>query len=197
MAGNKKRLFLGTFLTEDLRTSVEQFRSESEIHLSAIWNCNVRWVKPAKLHMTWLFLGQCDLDAETQITNFLESKLKTCKSTTINFDKFDFFPSQAKRQLMALVPNTVPASVAELAADLREGLLPFCEKKDIESFKPHITLFRFPREDQRKFERPEAVPEALIVPTQLKLDQICLIQSNVGPKNDDYKPLAQYRLNHE
>ena len=66
------RLFIGTFLEP---TEQERFASLPIIneHLEAKWQRKPRWVKPDKLHVTWLFLGSIEKELVDKVQTALRA----------------------------------------------------------------------------------------------------------------------------
>src|SRR5271156_497063 len=96
------RLFLGTFLPSEMQAvlgEVAQLNKE----LDKSWQCNLRWVREEKLHLTWLFLGKVeetrlpDLDSETLT---LLKKRPKIKEITINYDSLQVWYSRGVPQLI-------------------------------------------------------------------------------------------------
>lgn len=222
---NTRRLFLGTFLTPEDQSRIVDGKRTLE-PLLAQWNCKLRWVKPEKLHMTWLFMGDCDLETENAIIATIE-KMVACSSPTdiecasafsstdkgcapasspenkeelssakytIDFDSFDFFPNQKRAKLMALLPTAVSPELMLRVKGLRKVLLPFCQKTESEDFNPHITIFRFPRDNRQRFVLPEGIDKTVFGSVQLSASQLCLIHSHFGSDGDDYRILREFEF---
>lgn len=198
MRGNTKRLFIGSFLSETDRQRFQNARAELEAKLKDEWSCKMRWVRAEKLHMTWLFLGNCDEEQQQSILQTLDAlsaqTLLRANDSIIKFDRFDFFPNKDKRRLMALLPNVVPDGFVSVATTLRTKLSAFCEKKEGSSLHPHITIFRFDREDRSKYEIPEDLKIANFAPINLHVGRIALVESHSGTSGDDYRVLREFEL---
>jgi 2'-5' RNA ligase len=67
------RLFVGTFLQAAERDQIAELPAQFP-QLSQIINRKIRWVKPKKLHMTWLFLGE----VEEALIGTINQKLEKC-----------------------------------------------------------------------------------------------------------------------
>lgn len=198
MDNASKRLFVGTFLSQEERQRLKEAREKLEPLLLQEWNCKLRWVRPEKLHMTWLFLGDCDSSSEEGVSDtlsqFTQENALVKEDATIIFDQFDFFPNQAKRSLMALLPNTVPNGFSTLAKSLRNQLLKFCQKRESEELRPHLTIFRFDRTDHRKYSLPRAIDLSGIAPIDLDVSSFSLIHSHHGSSQEDYQILKTYNF---
>jgi 2'-5' RNA ligase len=196
-----KRLFVGTFLAEEDRERIREARISLEPVLQEKWKCRLRWVRPEKLHMTWLFLGDCDAEQEKTIANRLDeiTKVNTlgAEASVIDFDRFDFFPSKSKRSCTALLPSNVPDDFSAVARTLRRSLHEFCEKKESQELRPHLTIFRFERTDRRKYTFPEELDASVITPVKLDVSSLALICSHLGSSKDDYEVLRSYRFNEQ
>jgi len=201
------RLFIGTFVAQaDQQKVAELHRLNSQ--LDEIWKRKVRWVKPEKLHMTWIFLGSVTNDlvqpVSDMLANLIAKELGTeqeRRPMTIAFDKCEVWPDTRKPRQIVLRPTVVDERILNLARTLRTGLLEFyfdqSEKEEGRSFRPHVTLLRVERrQEPQRFTRPTATRisdiEGLEValPIVLSLDKIALVESHMG-KNSAYQILHE------
>lgn len=193
-----KRLFIGTFLSETGRYQFQQLREDLEPVLAENWNCKLRWVRPEKLHMTWLFIGDCSHEQEEAIASTLlkvtEELSLTETDSVISFEKLDFFPNKSKRSLMALLPTTIPTGFAEVASHLRKDLEKFCQKYEGLKLRPHITLFRFDRTDRNNYSFPQNFDKSRIAKIQLNVSKLSLVSSHLGSNKESYEELQVFEF---
>ncbi len=210
------RLFIGTFLSQDDQQKLSVLQSDNE-HLESLWERKPRWVKPVKLHITWLFLGSVEQNLVAKLSSTLHKVIyernkmqndEDRKDLVMEFTKPEVWPNSRKPRLIVVANKPIPRAVESLARTIRTGLIPFytaqTEQEHNQDFKPHVTLMRLDRRietpaDKLAFHRVEirvdptainSLDEAL--PIKLKVEDVCLVESNVN--GDDYKILDTVRL---
>jgi len=203
------RLFIGTIISEQDQERIRQVQ-EKKTDLEDLWNRKVRWVKPEKVHLTWLFLGTVGSDLVQPITELFANLVVNELSRTSDrapmklvFDHAELWPDAKKPRQVVLRPSEVEPRIAKLASVLRTGLLEFyfeqSLKEEMRTFKPHLTMLRIERRQESvKFTRTpssriklsevQGLSEAL--PIVLELDKIALIESHLG-KSDTYTVLHE------
>ncbi|MBX9771298.1 MAG: RNA 2',3'-cyclic phosphodiesterase [Candidatus Obscuribacterales bacterium] len=184
-----KRLFVGTFLSPEQQESLgclAERKTELETHLE----CRVRFVKPVKLHLTWLFLGDVEVSKLTEIQAKLQAVAADFHKQRLTYNQVKLWPSDKRARMIVLTPETVPDSVAEMAASIANELRGYVIKPEHRDYRPHITLARLERENFKP--HPVQVPEWLvekIPPIAHQIESIELIQSELGKAGDEYKSL--------
>jgi 2'-5' RNA ligase len=204
------RLFIGTFVSQSDQEKIGALQQQNS-QLDEKWKRKIRWVKPEKLHMTWLFLGAVGDDLIQPVSDMLANlvakelgKEQERRPMKISFEKCEIWPDARKPRQVVIRPDDVDERIMNLARTLRNGLLEFyfdqSEKEESRSFRPHVTLLRVERRQQepQRFTRPttirlktsdiEGVDAAL--PVVLNLDKIALVESHMG-KNSTYQILHE------
>jgi 2'-5' RNA ligase len=204
------RLFIGTFVAQSDQEKIAELQQQNSL-LEEKWKRKVRWVKPEKLHMTWLFLGSVGEELIQPVSDMLANliakelgKEQERRPMTISFEKCEIWPDARKPRQVVLRPEHVDERILNLARTLRNGLLEFyfdqSEKEEARTFRPHVTLLRVERRQQepQRFTRTanirlktsdiEGVDAAL--PVVLNLDKIALVESSLG-KNSTYQILHE------
>lgn len=189
-----KRLFIGTMLPIEDAEKIAEMRQSIEPKLQEWWDCELRWVRPDKLHITWLFLGNCDSSTEAKIAEQLPSILENQSKLDINYEDFTMFGSDGRPNAVVLLPRDLSAGVLDLGNKLREKLGNFCEKKEEYKFRPHLTLFRFPRDTKKDYRVEEGLDISKYVPMRQKIEKLSLIESHTGQDGVDYKIISEYSL---
>ncbi len=188
-----KRLFIGTMLSSQAAGNLAELRKAIEPDLEKCWQARLRFVKPEKLHMTWLFLGNCTEVNESEIVEKLSSIQNDCKRMKIQFESLGFFPDKRRPVGMALLPERVPEQVFELSGKLRSAFS-HLENADTRDLKPHITIFRFPKESRRKYQI-ESLPDlSSFLPFELDIGCLSLVESHFGDGALEYKVLRNFEL---
>ncbi len=186
-----KRLFIGTFLSVE-----EQDRLDFDFHqiLISTWKIKLRRVRAAKLHLTWIFLGDLDINGETRARELLQTIGSTLGACELLYTGFELFPSSRNPRLIALTPDSVSEGCVEVSNRIRKEMTSLCQKKERDRFHPHITVIRFPREARGRFTCPTNFPPENVLPVQHKIDELCLIHSHYDRGQDKYDVLESCTL---
>ncbi|HEY9678507.1 MAG TPA: 2'-5' RNA ligase family protein [Drouetiella sp.] len=210
------RLFIGTFLSQQDQQRLSVLPKQNE-HLQSQWERRTRWVKPSKLHITWLFLGEVDEELVPKVGAALHRTLyerRTMQQESdkgdviVEFNQPEVWPNSRKARLIVVASKPVAKNVEALARRIRTNLIPFySEETELEhnqEFKPHVTLMRLDRRvdrpgDRHAMHRIEASvnPKKIdalenLLPIRLTVEQVCLIESNVA--GDEYRILDIAKL---
>lgn len=189
------RLFVGTFLTDEGRSRISKLQAKYGQKLIQSWNTKPRWVDESKLHLTWFFLGEIRQDLVGQITKKVEDALGGVEKMSVKYDRLELWPSPRKPRLLVLSASSLPEKVEETSSALREILNPYVEKKETRRFRPHITLARLPRDFHGELSLPDELKEDDLIPFDHDLQEISLIESQMGTPGVPYVPLKSFTLN--
>jgi RNA 2',3'-cyclic 3'-phosphodiesterase len=137
----KRRLFVGTFLPKSDQDSLGELQEHSE-KLAAEWQRKLRWVRPEKLHLTWVFLGSVDEDYIPEIQSKLTALLAEQPPLDVVYSKPTFWPGPKHARTFVLTPDTVSDEVMNLADRIKRDMKPYAEKIE-PKYRPHITVMRF------------------------------------------------------
>lgn len=202
------RLFVGTFLSEEGVGKIQTLSSNNE-RLGEKWNARIRWVAKDKLHITWLFLGEVKTEAIPDLISALTESLPEPgqEALTLFYDRFELWPSQSKARLGVITPSAVPDQVLITDAIIKKGLRPFIRKDqrqhERKNFQPHITVLRLSHDHHRlkssgsANNKPRSADVWLqenIFPIKHEIDEIALIESDLGKQIQGYEKLARFRL---
>lgn len=190
----QKRLFIGTMLPVEDAEKIAEMRQSIEPKLLQWWDCELRWVRPDKLHITWLFLGNCDEASEKKIKEELPKLLDQQSKLQITYEDFTMFGSKGRPNAVVLLPKQLDSAVLELGKRLRDSLDKYREKEDEHKFNPHLTLFRFPRDTKKDYRIEDGLDISKYVPLQQKIEKLSLIESHTGNDGVDYNIISEYAL---
>ncbi|MBX9876908.1 MAG: RNA 2',3'-cyclic phosphodiesterase [Candidatus Obscuribacterales bacterium] len=188
-----RRLFVGTYLSP-AQQEVLGYLSERKAELEKQWHCRARIVKPIKLHLTWLFLGDVEGKLD-EITAKLQSTVSKFSKLSINFDQVEFWPSAKRPRMVVMTPSVIPDRVMEIAAEIQTQLKPYVSKPGHREYRPHITLARLERESVKA--NAVELPDWLVskcVPLTQQIEKIELIESELGCGGDEYASLLSFEL---
>lgn len=187
-----KRLFVGSLLEPAQAQLLSQLKQELSPIFEQWWNCKLRWVKAEKLHITWLFLGDTEAKLEAEILEKLKSQLAGLKPFELQYDQLEFFGKEPRPTAMVLTPSSPSEQVIELGNSLRKSIGHFCQSKADHVFRPHLTLLRFPRDEQQKFSLHKPLDLSAYLPLAQKIEHVSLIESHTGLTSQSYEIIKSF-----
>jgi len=184
------RSFLAFELPIEMKTTVSEVSRESRSLFK-----EVRWVDPAKIHLTVVFLGNI---AEDQIDPLGRSVAAICREHApfqIALKGVGYFGSRRHPRVLWMGLNGDIDRMEIFRNALQETLRPYGIKTENRPFRPHLTLGRF-----KKGERPGTVLDEFIdryressSPAE-KLEELCLFKSQLKPGGAIYTRLGAWAL---
>jgi 2'-5' RNA ligase len=155
-----KRLFLGTFLSDEDKLKLKEVRDANENLPESFFRSKVRWVNDQKLHLTWLFLG----DLEDEVIDKLQSKLalvlKDYQSNKkeLLYDHLEIWFARGLPRHLVLAPSFVAPDTLKLIEQIRAHCAEFVHEayqaQAVGQYRPHITLLRFEKDGTREASPP-------------------------------------------
>ncbi len=200
------RLFVGTFLQPAERDELAALPADYP-QLEQLVNRKIRWVKPKKLHMTWIFLGNVEESKISSVIREFEkcvgqfrAKQNGQPALEIAFDLPTLWPNKKEPRHFVLAATEPSENFLSLASTIRQSLKQFGDSDQEEKFRPHVTLLRVdshpvdPRVNPKQVawsEFAQTVIDAAsqVTPLHLSLDRIDLIESHLGQGADAYESL--------
>ncbi len=189
---SKQRLFIGTFISHSDQQKLASLNNHKN-QLEDFWQVKVKMVKPKKLHLTWLFLGEIEDELVPEIVNKLKNIVNQNKICQFTYSNIEFWPNNTNARHLVLTPSDISTS----ALNIREAIE--SEFKENQKFHPHITILRIPEKAKMPLTLPSFFPLETFLPISHTIDNICLIksnasESNISKNNTDYIVQAQFEL---
>lgn len=203
----KARLFVGTFIDAEPALVVSNLKQMNSA-LSGGWHLKARFVPLPKLHLTWLFLGDVELDLIESVKSDLKNTIEKWKenknqSFQIDYDQIEVWPSLKLPRVLVLESTKDCKQAETLNSAITEGLGKYCEKSEAERFKrfrPHLTICRFSPDANQKgagrakrslsyFETPED-----LFPLTHKIETVSLIESDLNAGPNGYASIQDISL---
>ncbi|MCB0005425.1 MAG: RNA 2',3'-cyclic phosphodiesterase [Anaerolineales bacterium] len=144
---------------------------------------SVRWLRPAQMHLTLVFLGDTPLAQLSAIGTLLDAAAAAQKRFTLAIARPGCFPNcRRPRVLWAGLGGDVAACQA-LKTALDQGLAPLGWEPEKRPYSPHLTLGRA-RQNSRL---PALDPAAVQLPAiSWEVDLLHLYESKLGPAGPRY-----------
>ncbi|MDI1232275.1 MAG: RNA 2',3'-cyclic phosphodiesterase [Methylobacter sp.] len=137
-----------------------------------------KWVQPHNLHVTLVFLGQVDKDAELLIKQSVAGI--TAQPFSLTFDSLSYWSKPKILCLTCLQP--APEAAVLLAAALAAAVANCGLQTDTRPYTPHITLARHAR----------YLSDVKIEPIVWRAEAFCLIESCSEPDGIRYQVIQQW-----
>ena len=153
---------------------------------------DVRWVKPAGIHLTLKFFGNVSPDDIAVISRIVEKNTPALAPPRLDVKKLGVFPSVKRPRVLwiGLEGDTCPLVI--LQKDLEQGFAECGFTGEERPFRPHLTVGRIksPRrsEDPEKFMAQVGNWEA----GSFCAEGLGLFQSNLTPRGAIYTRLAWF-----
>lgn len=191
-----KRLFIGTFLSPAQKDALAQL-STHKAELEKQFKCKIRFVKPHKLHLTWVFLGNVDSTKIKDIEETLQPIAGMSKRLHLDYKQVELWPNVRRPRMIVLTPEEVPSDVQLLKSTISSAFNNLGKGEEHapskgRAYTPHITLARF--EDAHSAEIPEWFVQKCFLPIKHEIEKIELIESELGKNSDEYKSLYCFNL---
>ncbi len=184
----KKRIFAAIDISDEARRRVFRF---VELLRGQFPDVRVGWVKPEKIHLTLKFLGEID---ESQLEKFSEAIEKTSQNISkfkIQIGKTGVFPSAQNARILWLGLKDETGNLRKL----NEILESECErkgvKKEIRSFKAHLTIGRLKEKSSALVEKHLSEE---FEPIEFESSEIVIYQSELLPQGSIYKIISKYKF---
>jgi 2'-5' RNA ligase len=189
----KRRLFVGSFLTEKERACLVELCACDQ-QLSADWRRRLRWVAPGKMHLTWLFLGHVEEKFVDEICIQLLNVSQTHRKTAVDYTDVDIWPSPKLARHLVLTPAAVEPEVLAIAKHTKEVLSDYVDKPETRPYRPHVTLLNLDSGPKMSLAIPDYFSVRKCLPLRQQITKIDLIESRLGRGADAYTSLQTFEL---
>lgn len=181
----KRRLFIAINLPENIEKRLVDYQRKW-VNLDPKY---IHWVKESNLHITLVFIGYVDDDKTYEICNLVKEVSKKHEPFFINLERIIIGPPNTTPR-MFWVEGEKSQELADLQNDLENALSGGgIAKKEVRSYRPHITLARFKYEIAKSLPRVDDKFNA-----QISVETIEVMQSNLKRSGAEYSVLESVEL---
>lgn len=185
-------MILRSFIAIELAETTRSLLSDLQQGFTRC-GADVRWVKPANIHLTLSFLGEI---AEKDINNIEKTSVVVCSrydAFRLEISGAGVFPNKGNPRVLWVGVDGKDA-LTGLQREIEEGMSSLGFKAEKRRFIPHITLGRF---------RSSRGTGPLLKEIQLcksnkfgsmEVGSVCLIRSDPGPAGVHYTRMAEFYL---
>ena len=152
----------------------------------------VRWVRPANIHLTLKFLGDVPEDDLGRVAEALEPVRDGHEPFEVEPSGFGAFPSTRRGRILWAGIGEGSERLRALAGDVEASLEPLGFEREARTYFPHVTL-------GRARGRPVALTATETPPTVpgFSVRHMVLVKSVLGEAGTTYSTLATYPLSED
>jgi len=180
------RLFFAVELPSEVQRALGNLRPVNA-------NRDYRWVEPALMHLTLVFLGEQPAEKLDLLQQAGQSAAGLSRPGRLRLDAAGGFGAKrAPRVLWVSIDGDLAAVStlqSQLANNLRESGF---RLEDDRPFRPHITVAR--RRESAAGGAPAHWPPALPNRPSFAMDRLTLFESRLSPRGATYVSVAQFPL---
>ncbi len=189
MVSSQLRLFVACELPETLRSALAGLQAD----LRERAGVQLRWVRAEGIHLTLKFLGEVDEARLDQVESALAGSVEPF-DVGIRPAKLGGFGGSRLRVIWVGLEGDLD-ELGRLARVVERALAPVGFEEESRPFRPHLTLARVPDRlgnDQRKELSELVAAFELPAMPSVRLSQLSLIKSILGPGGATYQTLSSY-----
>jgi len=183
------RLFVGIPIPPELRHRAAQVLSKC-----ARSGADVRWVRPANLHLTVRFLGEVGEETLESLKQSLAQAARESGPFTLELGGYGAFPKIERPRVLFVPLRRGADDLTRLAGAVDRALHETGFQDREEAFQPHLTLGRVrshrPTDDAVR-ELHQVAPESL---GRMKVKGFNLFESMLSAKAAEYRVLEEFTL---
>jgi RNA 2',3'-cyclic 3'-phosphodiesterase len=105
----------------------------------------IRWVKPAQMHLTLAFLGEVDPARQSDLSQALQRASQGITPFPLEAASLGFFPEPLRPRVLWAGLRGDCETLVRLQTHVATATAPFAEHQEDRPFSPHLTLARIKR----------------------------------------------------
>jgi len=184
------RVFFAVELGEEVRRRVVDHISNLREQLPEV---RASWERPEKLHVTLKFIGNIEPDKRAVLSEAAERVASTLAPFHFVISDAGAFPVRGSPRVLWLGARDDSGSLVRL----QRGLEDECEgvgfPREARAFHPHLTIARLRRPEGAR-ELAALHEEKGFAPSEVFVEALLLIQSELGPAGSRYTELSRHIL---
>src|SRR6185503_10941280 len=196
------RLFFAIELPADVR---HQIRKHIDRLRAAMPEVRASWTREENLHLTLKFLGDTPVEKVEALSQALKNATTGIAPFEMTIAECGAFPLRGKPNVLWIgvsVPPAVPGGLpAQLHASPIQTLFQSLEDecagagvaRETRSFHPHLTIARL-RHTRDARPLAQLHKEIGFVPLSVKVEDACLIRSELSSKGSRYTIIARHKI---
>jgi 2'-5' RNA ligase len=188
------RLFIAIELTEELKAVLTEIGRELEARIPPR---TVRWVKPAAMHLTLVFLGETPVSQLEAVKAAVSTAVAGLPQTSFGAVGLGCFPNPRRPRVIWVGVDEAAGNLPRIKEALDRELEPLGFKPERQPFSPHLTLGRVDKRagNHEAAELGRVLERATLQEIgRVEATQIHLIRSDLRPTGPVYTIVASFPL---
>lgn len=191
MVSETLRLFVAIELPPEVRQALARVQDD----LRGRDLGKLRWVRPEAIHLTLKFLGETPAEKVPAIGDAMAGAVQGVPAHELHLTSTGTFGGRSPRVLWVGLVGDL-----DVALDLQQRIDGELAKigfpREARAFSPHLTLARVRPETAREMAAPiaAAIREVRVVQAVIRVREISLMRSTLGPGGATYQRLASFPL---
>jgi 2'-5' RNA ligase len=175
---------LGRFYSEELNRVLGILRRNA---------LDAKWIEPERAHITLKFFGAISREAADTIIEKLDKSFSGHKAFKITLGNFGAFPNLSHPRVLWLAIRDEKHDLDTLKLELDRSLEPIGIPRDVQPFKPHLTLGRLRRRPDQAI-LPVKELYGFSAEREFYVDRLVLFRSDFVKVRPRYTPLHNFPL---
>ena len=186
------RAFIAIELDEPVRRGLADL--EEDLKRSG---AEVKWVKPANLHLTLKFLGQVEEDAVSRVSGIMEEAVEGVAPFGLRIAGAGSFPRGRRPRVVWVAAHEAGSTLEAIHRRLEKGLSSVGVAPDGRRFVAHVTLgrVRSGRRSERLADDIDRAAEREF--GEVTVDALTLFESTLTPTGPIYTAIGRASLGRE
>ncbi len=183
-----------SFLAFELPKEIEEIVAQTSLEMRH-YGLDVRWVRPANIHLTVVFMGDVDPDRLSAIEAALGPVCRGRSPFRVALKGTGVFPNRRRPNVIWIGLVGDLEEMSQFRDALQSQLASFGIQKEARIFKPHLTLGRFRRGSAPGGELDRALSRFADLESPVcVLKDLTLFRSDLKPVGPIYTRLKQWVL---
>jgi 2'-5' RNA ligase len=183
-----------SFLAFELPKEIEEIVTRTSLEMRH-YGLDVRWVRPANIHLTVVFLGDVEPDRFPAIGAALNPVCRGQRPFRLTLKGTGVFPNRRRPNVIWIGLAGDVEAMSDFRDALQDQLASFGIQKETRVFKPHLTLGRFRRGSAPGGELDRALSRFADLESPVcELKGMTLFSSDLKPDGPIYRRMKQWAL---
>jgi 2'-5' RNA ligase len=183
-----------SFLAFELPEEIEEIVAQTSLEMRQ-YGLDVRWVRPANIHLTVVFMGDVDPDRLAAVEAAVGPVCRVQSPFGVALKGTGVFPNRRRPNVVWIGLTGDVEEMPRFRDALQDQLAPFGIQKETRAFKPHLTLGRFRRGSVPGGGLDRALSRFADLESQVcRLERMTLFRSDLKPEGPIYTRLKQWAL---
>ncbi|HEX8491501.1 MAG TPA: RNA 2',3'-cyclic phosphodiesterase [Pyrinomonadaceae bacterium] len=187
---SRLRLFCAIELTSEVRARASEHITQLRLQMPRV---RAGWERTEKLHLTLKFFGDVEASRIPALLLAAERAASAIAPFTLTVADAGAFPSHGQPRVLWLGLHDASCTLARLHNSLESECAVAGFKREERSFHPHITIARL-RQPAGARELAALHKEIGFEAMELKVNEITLMRSELGPGGSRYTALSRHIL---